>query len=116
MTAISVIVPVFNNKKYIEHCVYSIINQSLSNIEIILVNDGSTDGSYELLERLSQSDERIKVIHKSNGGPGSARNIGIENARGEYVSFIDSDDWVESNFLKPLYLMGVIYDADIVST
>lgn len=92
---ISVIIPVFNTIKYVEKCVKSIINQSYTNLEIILVDDGSTDGSGQVCDKLAKSDKRIKVIHQQNKGVSSARNNGLKNCNGEFVSFIDSDDWLE---------------------
>lgn len=97
MIKVSVIVPVYNVREYLERCVDSIINQSVKEIEIILVDDGSTDGSGDLCETLAKKDHRIKVIHQENQGLGPARNSGLDVAKGQYVSFIDSDDWIELN-------------------
>lgn len=92
---ISIIVPVFKVENYLKKCVESIINQTYSNIEIILVDDGSPDNSGEICDEFASKDKRIKVIHKSNGGLSSARNAGIDVARGEYLGFVDSDDTIE---------------------
>ena len=92
---ISVIVPVYNVRTYLEKCFDSVAGQSWRNLEIILVDDGSTDGSGELCEELAGRDSRVRVIHKKNGGLGSARNAGIDAAKGELLSFVDSDDWIE---------------------
>lgn len=92
---ISVIVPVYNVRTYLEKCFDSVAGQSWRNLEIILVDDGSTDGSGELCEELAGRDSRVRVIHKKNGGLGSARNAGIDAAKGEILSFVDSDDWIE---------------------
>ena len=92
---ISVIVPVYNVKPYLEKCFASIAGQNWRNLEIILVDDGSTDGSGDLCEKLAGQDSRVRVIHKKNGGLGSARNAGIDAAKGEILSFVDSDDWIE---------------------
>lgn len=92
---ISVIVPVYNVKPYLERCFRSIINQSFRNLEIILVDDGSTDGSGILCDELAEQDRRVRVIHKLNGGLGSARNAGMDASEGEILSFVDSDDWIE---------------------
>lgn len=92
---ISVIVPAYNVKPYIERCVNSLVNQSYSNLEIILVDDGSTDGTGDMCDAIAKSDSRIKVIHKKNGGLSDARNAGIECATGEFYSFIDGDDFIE---------------------
>lgn len=92
---ISVIVPVYNVKKYLVRCINSLVNQTYKNIEIILVDDGSRDGSGIICDQLRERDSRIKVIHKTNGGLSSARNMGLANSSGDYISFIDSDDWIE---------------------
>ena len=91
---ISVIVPVYNVEDYLERCINSIINQTYTNLEIILVNDGSTDSSGIICDQYSQIDSRIRVIHKKNGGLSDARNVGLDVATGEFISFIDSDDWI----------------------
>lgn len=99
---ISVIVPVYNVRSYLEKCFESVAGQSYRNLEIILVDDGSTDGSGELCEELARKDSRVRVIHKKNGGLGSARNAGIDAARGEILSFVDSDDWIEPGMYDTL--------------
>lgn len=99
---ISCIVPVYNVKQYLSQCVESIINQSYKNIEIILIDDGSTDGSGEICDKYVEKDCRIKVYHKENGGQAKARNIGINYAMGEYIVFLDADDYWEKNFLEDL--------------
>ena len=103
MNLISIIVPVYNVEKYFDECVKSILNQSYKNIEIILVNDGSTDNSGNLCDNYATIDPRIKVIHKENGGLSDARNFGMKNANGEYFSFIDSDDYIDKYFIENLY-------------
>lgn len=100
---ISVIVPVYNTKQYLERCVRSLQAQTLREIEIILVDDGSTDGSGELCDRFAESDARIHVFHKENGGSSSARNLGILRAEGKYLGFVDSDDYVEPDMYEKLY-------------
>ncbi len=97
MTAplISIIVPIYNADKYISQCMDSLINQSYSNIEIICVNDGSTDLSSDLIEQVYKKDNRVTLINKENGGVSSARNLGLSKAIGEYVMFVDSDDWID---------------------
>ncbi len=92
---ISFIVPIYNVEKYIYQCVRSIMDQSYHNIEIILVNDGSPDKSGKIIDRLAKTDERIKVVHQKNAGVSAARNAGLAAAVGEYVLFIDGDDYVE---------------------
>lgn len=110
---VSVIVPVYNVEKYLSKCIDSIINQTLSNIEIILVNDGSTDNSGKIIDEYAKKDSRIKVIHKKNGGQGSARNAGLDIAKGEYIGFVDSDDWIDSNMYEKLYINAKEKSLDI---
>lgn len=111
---VSVIVPIFNVEQYIRECIVSIINQTLKEIEIILVNDGSTDRSIDIIKDLVTSNSNIILINKENGGLSSARNEGIKYARGQYIAFIDSDDYLHPNFLETLYLKGIDLDLDIV--
>ncbi|WP_205401361.1 glycosyltransferase family 2 protein [Streptococcus lutetiensis] len=112
---VSVIVPVYNVEKYIHRCITSIINQSYSELEIILVDDGSSDSSGLICDEYALKDKRIKVIHKKNGGLGYARNSGLDCATGKYVTFIDSDDYVEQDMIEKLYkdLIGVEADTCI---
>lgn len=110
---ISVIVPVYNTEQYLFTCIQSIIFQSYSNFEVLLVDDGSTDHSGELCDELQASDSRIWAIHKENGGLSSARNAGVQAARGDYLCFIDSDDYVAPDFLRILYDNLIAYDADV---
>lgn len=100
---ISIIVPIYNVERYIERCVNSILSQSFSNIEIILVDDGSPDNSGKICDSYASKDSRIVVIHKKNGGLSSARNAGIDIAKGEYLMFVDSDDYVEPDFCEKAY-------------
>ncbi|MGN1146475.1 MAG: glycosyltransferase family 2 protein [Acetatifactor sp.] len=100
---ISIIVPVYNIMEYLPRCVESLQAQTYSNIEILLVDDGSTDGTGALCDRLAEQDGRIRVFHKQNGGPSSARNLGILNSEGEYLGFVDSDDFVDSDMYELLY-------------
>ena len=100
---ISVIVPVYNVEWYLEKCVNSIINQTYKNLEIILVDDGATDSSGNMCDELAKSDNRIKVYHKENGGLSDARNYGVERATGDYIGFVDSDDYIESEMFEKLY-------------
>ncbi|MCK2016877.1 glycosyltransferase [Peribacillus frigoritolerans] len=110
---ISIIVPVYNAEKYISKCVESIIVQTYRQLEIILVNDGSSDSSPQICDLLAKKDNRIKVIHKRNGGVSSARNEGLKIAQGEYIGFVDSDDWIEEDFFNILYNSIVKDNADI---
>ena len=99
---ISVIVPVYNIEEYLPRCVKSIVNQSYKNLEILLVDDGSTDGTGVLCDSLAETDSRIRVFHKTNGGSSSARNLGIKEARGEFLAFVDSDDYIEPEMYERL--------------
>lgn len=110
---ISVIVPVYNVEKYLDRCIQSIIDQTYQNLEIILVDDGSTDDSSQKCDEWEKKDNRIVVIHKSNGGLSDARNIGIIHAKGEYIGFIDSDDCVNHNMYQALYDILLKTKADI---
>ncbi len=100
---VSVIVPVYNAEKYIEKCISSIRNQTLKNIEVILINDGSKDRSKEIIEDYAKQDSRIVIINKENGGPAAARNMGIKQAKGKYVGFVDSDDYIEPDMYEKLF-------------
>lgn len=110
---ISIIVPIYNVEQYLAECINSILSQTYTNFELILVDDGSTDNSGKICDDFSFIDNRIRVIHKTNGGLSSARNVGIESANGDYYSFIDSDDYVENTFLECLYKKLLQEDADI---
>jgi len=110
---ISIIVPIYNSEKYLRKCINSLLCQSYSNLEIILVNDGSKDKSGEICEEYALLDSRIKVIHTENCGQASARNTGLTVAKGEYIGFVDSDDWVDNDMYETLINMIGKYDADI---
>ncbi len=101
---ISVIIPIYNVETYLERCLKSVIGQSYQELEILLIDDGSTDGSGILCDQWAENDPRIKVIHKSNGGLSDARNTGLDHASGEYIVFIDSDDYISSDMVLKLYL------------
>ncbi|MBQ7751480.1 MAG: glycosyltransferase family 2 protein [Clostridia bacterium] len=103
MCKISVIVPVYNVEPYLRRCVDSILNQTFSDFECILVDDGSPDGCPAICDEYAEKDSRVKVIHKKNGGLSDARNVGLDKANGKYVSFIDSDDWIHPQMLEILY-------------
>lgn len=109
---ISVIVPVYNVEKYLRRCVDSILNQTYPNIEIILVNDGSTDGSWEICKEFATNHPSITALKKDNGGLSSARNFGLKYAHGVYVGFIDSDDWISSDMYMTLFNIMANNDAD----
>ncbi|MBQ3194486.1 MAG: glycosyltransferase [Oscillospiraceae bacterium] len=113
-TLISVIVPVYNVERYLARCVDSILAQTYENLQIILVDDGATDASGNICDEYAAKDSRITVIHKKNGGLSSARNAGIEAARGEYLAFVDSDDWIEPEMYACLLALLKKYDAELV--
>lgn len=100
---ISVIVPIYKVQDYLDECIESIINQTYSNIEVILVDDGSPDRCPQMCDEWAKRDSRIRVVHKKNGGLSSARNAGIDVAKGEYISFVDSDDFICKDALQNLY-------------
>jgi len=112
-TKVSVIIPVYNTEKYLEDCIKSVTKQTLEEIEIICINDGSTDKSLEILERLSNFDERIKILNRENRGSARARNEGILTAKGNYITFVDSDDKIEKTFLEKTYESANSNNADI---
>lgn len=111
---ISVIVPVYNAEKYIKKCIESIISQTYQNMELILINDGSKDLSLQICEEFAKKDQRIKVYDRANGGASAARNTGLTKASGDYIVFVDSDDFVTSTYLENLYLAAKIGNYDIV--
>jgi len=113
MPKISVIIPVYNVENYLEKCLLSVMWQTFNDIEIICVNDGSTDNSRIILEKYQKRDSRIKIIDKENGGLSSARNAGMKVATGEFYSFIDSDDWIENTMLEKLYNNITSLNTDI---
>lgn len=113
--AVSIIVPIYNSELFIARCIDSILAQTLKDIELILVNDGSSDGSKNIIDNYAAKDARIIAVHKSNGGVSSARNAGLDIARGVYISFIDSDDWVEQNMLESMHETIILNKVDIVA-
>ena len=115
MELVSVIVPVYNVEKYLKKCVDSILSQSYQNIEVILINDGSLDGSGEICEAYAKKDERIKYITQNNSGLGKTRNRGIEEASGKYLLFVDSDDYIENTMIEKLYHNITESHADVAS-
>lgn len=112
---VSVIVPIYGVEEYLDKCINSIINQTYKNLEIILVDDGSPDKCPDICDEWAKIDNRIKVIHKKNGGLSDARNAGIDCARGEYFIFVDSDDWIESTMVEHLLTVCKKYDVKLVS-
>ena len=115
--SVSIIVPVYNTEKYLKKCMDSLVNQSLKNIEIICINDASTDGSLKILKSYAKNDQRIHIINntKNLGAPGAVKNIGLKVARGEYIGFVDSDDYVDINYFEELYNKAKSNDAEIAS-
>lgn len=109
---VSMIIPVYNVEKYLNKCLNTVINQTYKNLEIILIDDGSTDGSYKICDEWENTDKRVKVIHKKNQGLGMARNTGLEYANGEFVMFVDSDDFLEFNAVEKLF--NAIKESDTV--
>ena len=110
---ISIVVPVFNIEGYVERCLQSLLRQTYTILEVLAIDDGSTDSSGEILDRLATTDSRIKVIHKENGGVTSARMAGIRNATGEWIGFVDGDDETEPDMFERLIRNAITYDADI---
>lgn len=115
MRQLSVIIPVYNNMKYLAQCIDSVINQTYQDIEIILVDDGSTDGSGRLCDEYQKADDRIQVIHKANEGCMKARWHGLRKSKGKYIGFVDSDDWIDPCMYKVLMSVAQEKDCDIVS-
>lgn len=113
MPKISIIVPVYNAEKYLARCIDSILNQTFTDYEVLLVNDGSTDDSLLVCKSYVEKDSRIKLIDKENGGLSSARNVGLKQASGEYIGFVDNDDWISENFYERLYTVINQTDCDI---
>lgn len=113
MDLISVIVPVYQVENYLNQCIESIIDQTYTNLEIILIDDGSKDNCPQICDEWSIKDKRITVIHKKNGGLSDARNVGLDIAKGKYIAFIDSDDWVDSRYIELLYSSLINSEADI---
>lgn len=112
MSLISVVIPVYNVESFLKRCLDSVLCQTYTNLEIIVVNDGSNDGSGTICDEYSEKDKRIRVIHQANGGLSAARNSGIKVATGEYITFIDSDDWIENGYIQYLYDLLKKYNAD----
>ena len=113
---ISVIMPVYNVAAYLHQSINSVLNQTMKDFELICVNDGSTDDSSKILEEYADKDHRIKIISQKNSGAGYSRNVGIKHAQGEYLFFMDSDDWIDENFLQNTYSSAISVNADVVET
>lgn len=115
MPKISVIVPVYNVEKLLRRCLDSIVQQTFSDFELLLIDDGSRDKSGQICDNYSEKDERVRVWHIPNGGQSAARNLGIDNCLGDFIAFIDSDDFVELNYLETLYQPMIEDEVDVVS-
>lgn len=113
MTKVSIIVPVYNTEDYLKKCLDSLINQTLKDIEIICVNDGSTDNSGKILREYEKQYSNVKVLVQKNLKQGAARNRGVNAAKGEYIGYVDSDDWVDTDYFEKLYTTAKKYDSDI---
>lgn len=115
MKLVTIIVPIYNVEKYLDQCINSILAQTYKNIEIILVNDGSTDGSLKICKKYAELDNRIRIIDKENGGLSDARNAGLDVAKGEYIGFVDSDDWIAKDMYRRLVCACEMYHTDIAA-
>ena len=111
---ISIIIPVYNVSSFIEKCIKSLVDQSFGNFECLIVNDGTKDNSIELIESIIKADKRFKIFHQKNQGQGMARNLGLKHAQGNYICFIDADDFVEPNYLEVMYREIEKQKADVV--
>lgn len=110
---VSIVIPVYNVEEYLHDCFYSVMNQKYTNLQIIAVNDGSTDNSLNILNEFSRQDKRIEVYSKKNGGLSDARNFGLKHIKGDYISFVDSDDVIDKDMISTLVNNIENYDADI---
>ncbi|MCS2957907.1 glycosyltransferase [Bacteroides salyersiae] len=110
----SIIIPVYKVEQYLPECIDSIIKQTFTNFELLLIDDGSPDRSAEICDAYALKDNRIHVFHEKNGGVSFARNIGLDNAQGKWITFIDSDDWVEKDYLEKIYAEVVSFNADLI--
>ncbi len=111
---VSIIVPIYNTENYLEECLDSILNQTYKKIEIILVDDGSTDKSFEIGEKYASRDDRVILLQSAHKGVVSARKLGVEKAKGDYCTFVDSDDWVEKDWIEQVLLLTNQGKADVV--
>ena len=114
MPKVSVVIPVYKVEPFLRRCVDSVLHQTLTDLDIVLVDDGSTDHCPQICDSYAQQDSRVQVIHKQNGGLASARNAGMRAATGEYLFFLDSDDWIEADGMETLYQLACRYQVDFV--
>ena len=110
---VSILVPICNVEKYLRQCLDSLVSQTLAEIEIICIDDGSTDSSPEIIQEYAENDARIKVITKPNSGYGDSMNQGLKKARGEYIGIVESDDYIETDAFEKLYALAKEFDADV---
>ena len=113
MPTISVVIPAYNVEKYLDKCMNSVLNQSFTDFEVLLIDDGAKDSTVQLCDKYAEKDTRVKTYHKKNGGLSDARNYGLERISGKYVTFIDSDDYIDNNYLKYMYDLIVKENAQI---
>jgi len=116
MPKVSVLVPIFNVESYLRECLDSVVNQTLRSLEIICINDGSTDGSLAIIEEYAKRDDRFVIIDKPNSGYGDSMNQGLQRATGDYIGIVESDDWVESNMFKELYRLAEKHNAQVAKS
>ena len=116
MNRISIIIPIYNVENYLRECLESVVNQTLQDIEIICINDGSTDSSLEIIQEFADKDDRITIIDKKNSGYGASMNMGLEAATGEYIGIIESDDFTKPTMFEDLYALAKEYDCDVVKS
>ena len=116
MSKVSIIVPIYGVEKFLRECVDSILNQSLKDIEIILIDDGGKDNCPQIIDEYAQKDNRIIAIHKQNGGYGQTCNVGLERATGEYVAIVEPDDYIDSKMYEDLYNIACKFNSDIVKS
>lgn len=114
MNLISVIVPVYNTEKYLDRCIQSILSQTYTDLELLLIDDGSTDSSGAICDKYAEQDSRVRVFHKENGGASSARNLGLDNANGDWIAFVDSDDWIDSEMYEQMISLAIASSVEAV--
>jgi glycosyltransferase involved in cell wall biosynthesis len=114
MKLVSIIIPVYNSEKYLEKCLSSVLNQSYKNIEVILIDDGSSDNSLEIIKKYAKNDRRIKYKSQENKGQSHARNVGIKMSKGDFIVFVDSDDWLDETFISRMYSKMIKENADLI--
>ena len=116
MIRVSVLVPIYNVEKFLPECLDSLVNQTLKDIEIICINDGSTDRSPQIIQEYAKKDKRIKVINKKNSGYGDSMNQGLKKAKGEYIGIVESDDFIDLDAFEKFYKIAKKYDCDVVKS